>query len=70
MKPEVKAYYRRKILECNLDEKARGYVVNLSCGHEVWMAVEPGMKKMYCAVCLNDFLEQVRLGYHKSQGPV
>jgi hypothetical protein len=39
-----------------------GSRITLECGHVIWCVLEPVYEggKMYCAICLHDFLERLK----------
>jgi hypothetical protein len=56
---EMPINFDRRIVTCDADEDG-GYLVALSCGHEVWLAVAPNTRDLPCAECVNAALERAR----------
>jgi hypothetical protein len=57
---EVPINFDRRIVSCDAD--GDGYLVALSCGHEVWCAVAPNTRDLPCAQCVNAALERAKRG--------
>ena len=61
--PEVEL---KQVLSKKPPADGLGFEVMLSCGHEVWCAVEPG-EQMHCGVCIDRFTQRAR-EQHKLAG--
>jgi hypothetical protein len=46
----------------NMEPDDGGSIITLACGHVIWSTLEPvySAGKMYCAICVNEFVEQLR----------
>lgn len=51
--------YLREISRYTVDEQGFGYLCDLTCGHTVWLALEPPIA-VYCGHCLERLVSQIR----------
>ena len=51
--------YLREISRYMPQEEGWGFVCDLTCGHTVWLALEPPIA-VYCGQCLEKLVSQIR----------
>jgi hypothetical protein len=49
----------RRVTRATASDDGTGYEVQLSCGHTIWIAVQPA-DRMHCGQCLNQLVMQAR----------
>lgn len=51
---------QRAVIRSVACDDGLGCEVHLSCGHSVWIAVDPAPANLYCSLCVDRLVSQLR----------